>query len=377
MKKGILITLGLLVLILIGVGVYRNMNQQDDKEVIKIGAILPLSGDFAEYGKNDKKGIDLAIEHFKELNPEIPIEIIYEDNKGTAKDAVSAMKKMALIKPVAIIDDAISSITLSILPQCDQNNIVLMSTGATNPKLSGKSPYFFRVWNSDLEEGLYTAKSLINDLNIYNVSILYLNSDYGQGLNSAFSKSYSDSGGNIISSVPYDVENKDFKNEINKIDLAKTDGIYLIGYANQTGIICKRLREMGYNGAIFSTVATEDKEFLKLAGSAAEGVIYPFAAQDTGGYYNLFRQKYIDKYHEQPTILTDVGFDATLIILNLIKSHVGKLDEQINGEELKKMLKNMPPFYGASGEIKFDENGDVHKKMVLKVIRNNQFVNFN
>ncbi len=54
-----LLTLGLLFGLLLEVGCSKK--RPEPKEV-KIGAILPLTGDGAKYGQSAKKGIDLAVE---------------------------------------------------------------------------------------------------------------------------------------------------------------------------------------------------------------------------------------------------------------------------------------------------------------------------
>ena len=54
-KKGLVGLVGIL-LVTITLLVMKNDNRNED--VIKIGAILPLSGDAAVYGKNAKEGID-------------------------------------------------------------------------------------------------------------------------------------------------------------------------------------------------------------------------------------------------------------------------------------------------------------------------------
>ena len=306
-KKVVLGIIAVFVISLIGVGIYRQMNKKTEKNVIKIGAILPLTGEFAEYGLNDKKGIDLAIEEFQKKNPEIQISFVYEDNKSTPKDAVSAIKKLCNIdKPLAIIDDAISTITLSILPEAETNGIVLMSTGATNPGLSGKSPYFFRVWNSDIEEGAYAAKTTINQLKKKSVSVIFLNTDYGIGLKDAYIKNFIDLGGKVIETFPFDQNDKDYKNLAAKVDRKNSELIYLIGYANQTGLITKTLRTNGYKNLILSTVATEDKKFIELAGKTSENVLYVYNAGVDNASYKHFKSLYKLKYNEDNKILTDV-----------------------------------------------------------------------
>jgi branched-chain amino acid transport system substrate-binding protein len=82
MTKKIFITIGVIAVIAIGVFVW--LNKAEKKQgVIEIGAILPLSGDVAVYGKNTQKGIDLAVEEINKaggINGN-KIQIIYEDRK--------------------------------------------------------------------------------------------------------------------------------------------------------------------------------------------------------------------------------------------------------------------------------------------------------
>lgn len=343
-----------------------NQTLENKERVISIGVILPLSGDYAVYGQNEKKGIDLALSKIDTTN--FKIKVLYEDNKGTPKDAVTAIKKLAGEDVVAIIDDAISSITLSIVPIAEQYQIPIISTGATNPKLSGISQYFFRIWNSDSEEGSFAAKAAIHELKAKTASIIYLNSDYGDGLMNVFKEKFINEGGKIINIFSFNEKTNDYKNIISKINNNKCDLIYLVGYAPQTGLITKTLREYKNKTIILSTVATEDAKFIELAGIAAEGVYYVNNLPIQNDQLNQFRDSYLKMYNESPQMLTDVGYDALVLIISAIKDST-----LIKGKDIVKYLNNMKVYHGASGEIIFDKNGDVHKPMMLKIIKDGTF----
>lgn len=337
------------------------------ENVIKIGANLPLTGEVATYGQNVKKGMEIALSE-SDLN--VTIKIIYEDNKGTTKDAVQAANKLMNENVIAVIDDAISGISLATIPIYEKAKVPLISTGATNPALSGISPYFFRIWNSDAEEGDFAATAAFNDLVKKNAVILYLNSDYGLGLKNVFENKFIALGGKVEAAIPFEENVKDFRAIINKFRNKTYDLIYIVGYAPQTGVLVKNIREQRINKTILSTVATEDQKFIELAGAASEGVIYVFNSTPEGSNYEHFVTMYRQKYNEEPQILTDVGYDALQLVLMAIKNGAR------TGEQVKEFLKNMDIYEGASGIIKFDEKGDVHKPMILKVIRDKKFEKF-
>ena len=73
-----------------------------------------------------------------------------------------------------------------------------MSTGATAPKISEAGEYIFRIWNSDDLEGKVSAKFIYEDLRLSNAVILYINNDYGKGLEDVFKREFQILGGKIF-----------------------------------------------------------------------------------------------------------------------------------------------------------------------------------
>ncbi len=71
------------------------------KEIIKVGVLLPLTGDAASYGTNSKNGIEIALQ---EINQEgNKIELIYEDGKCVGKDSVNAIQKLISVDQVQMV----------------------------------------------------------------------------------------------------------------------------------------------------------------------------------------------------------------------------------------------------------------------------------
>lgn len=64
-----------------------------EEDVIKIGAILPMTGNAAIYGESMRQGAELATEQINKLNSK-KVEIIFEDSKGDPKEALSAFNKL-------------------------------------------------------------------------------------------------------------------------------------------------------------------------------------------------------------------------------------------------------------------------------------------
>src|SRR4028118_1096225 len=262
-------------------------------EKIRIGAVLPLTGDAAEYGKNDREGIDLAVSLVNEaggIGGRMG-EGLDEDSQAEAKVALSAFNKLRAEGVSLFIDDAISTVSLAMAPVLEQNKSVPISTGASNPSLSGISPWFFRIWNSDAFEGRVAAEYLKTTAPTARVAILYVNSDYGQGLERVLDEALKGSQIQILASESFDLETRDFRGQVAKIKAAAPSHIYLIGYAAQTGPATSQIREAGITAQIVGTVAMEDAEFLALAGDSSNGVVYPFPKAPAGEAAERFKAR--------------------------------------------------------------------------------------
>jgi branched-chain amino acid transport system substrate-binding protein len=345
-------------------------SRENTGDTIRIGAILPLTGDAAQYGNNDKEGIMLAV---NQANAKGGIDgkqitVTFEDCQGDAKKAVTAFNRLQSQNVKLIIDDAISTISLSLVPLLEKNEAILISTGASNPSLSGSSRNFFRVWNSDTFEGKIAAHYVLKSNPKSKIAILYINNDYGKGLHDVMTKELQGTGVKIAASETFEVDTRNFRPQIEKIKRDSPALVYLIGYAAQTGPAIRQIRESRLGAKVLGTVAMEDPVFVKLSGEAAEGVVYPFPTKPEGVVVNRFKQDFRTLYNKDPGLLHDVSFDAANIIIKTLNSGAR------TATEIREKLRSTKNHDGASGAISFDANGDVSKPMSMRVIKNSQFI---
>jgi branched-chain amino acid transport system substrate-binding protein len=120
---------------------------------VRVGVVLPLTGDLAAYGNNAKDGIELAAQESNgpALGPQgISVRLLVEDSKGDPQTAVSSLQKLITIDRVScVIGDVASSPTLAMAPIANQNRVVLLSPAASSPKITKAGEFIFRDWPSD------------------------------------------------------------------------------------------------------------------------------------------------------------------------------------------------------------------------------------
>ena len=165
----------------------------------------------------------------------------------------------------------------------------------------------------------------------------------------------------FLNSVIVKAKNK----EAEAFYLAATSG-------SDSGILTKQIREL-VNDKLLIAGATsiESEEFLNGAGAIAEGVFL------TSPAFNIenpdiqnYRNKYKELYNKESSAYAANGYDAVKIIANAIEHCGGDKDTDC----VRDFLYNVKDYPGIGGKTTFDENGDVIKPVMIKVVKNGEFV---
>lgn len=338
---------------------------------IIIGSTLPLSGDAAVWGKNTQEGIDLALEEINAAGGVLgrKLVVVYEDTRALPKEGVTAYHKLTTVDKVkVIIDDSVSSVTLAMAPLAQNDHVVIIATGATAPKISEAGEFIFRVWNSDAFEGEVSADYAFDTLGLRSVAILYINNEYGKGLEQVFKPRFEERGGNIPISESFAQSATDIRTQLTKIQASKPDGLYVVGYPKEIPIALKQAKELGLSLPLIGTVAMQDPQLIQTAGDATEGLMFPYPREPSGQDITRFKEAFQKKYGKEPGITADVGYDAVRMIAKAMELLGGT-----SGEDIRKGLNMLKDYPGVSGTMTFDANGDVHKPMGIKIVKGGSF----
>jgi branched-chain amino acid transport system substrate-binding protein len=350
--------------------------RKQNEGVIKIGALLPLTGDAAIYGQNAKQGIDLAIEEINARGGVLGRKItsVYEDSQGEPATGLAGFRKLISVDRVPVaIGGITSSVVLAVAPVANSKHVVVLSPAATSPEISKAGDFIFRNWPSDAYEGQFMARHVRQDLGISRVCVLVVNNDYGKGLREVFAKEFESLGGVIAASEIFNQNDTDFRTQISKIKTAGADGLYMVAYPDEFLLILRQVKEQGLQTKLLATCAFQDPQILAKSGGTADGVIFPYpvAPDANDPIVSSFGQDFEKKYGKKPGIVCDTGFDAVMMIVAAIQA-----EREASGSAIQRGLSKLRDFHGASGMMSFDRNGDVEKPMELKIVKDGQFIRF-
>ena len=365
----------LLFLVVLSVSIYSCTKKAEQPQEIKIGAILPLTGDAASWGASAKEGIDLAV---SEVNAKgtaggKKVAIIYEDTQAQPEKGASAMQKLATIDKVpAVIGDLVSATTLAAAPIAEQNKVVLLSPTASAPKLTEAGKYIFRIWPSDFAEGVAMANFTAQTLKFKNVAVMFIQNDYGTALKDVFEKEFAKQGGTITETASYKPEETDFRPYLTKIMKNKPEAVYLISYYKDAGLALKQAKQLKVKTQFLGTTAVEEPKLFEIAGDAADGLIYAISsgydAKSQDEVVKAFNAKYKEKYGKDPTFVQAQCYDAVNIIASVIDKG------NTTSEVIQKGLESVKDYHGVTGIFGFDANGDVVKPTMIKTIKGKEFI---
>jgi len=362
MNKKIMLGLIILALIISGCSPTGKVVQEDK---IKIGVLSVLSGEATNIGEAIKKGLNLAAEDINNNGGVLgkKLELVYEDTHLDAKQAVTVMNKFTNIDklPIVISGEG-SGATLAAAPLADRTKTIMIVAIASNPDIKKAGDYVFRVIPSDDYQGTEIAR-IASDSRCSQAAVMYVNDAYGFGIKAVFTNNFA---GEVLAEEAFDSGTSDVRTQLAKIKAASPNCMILIA-RNEFPQILTQAKELGLSAMIITSVEFKDESLLKASGNAAEGVLVPFYEEHKDDID--FKSKFKKKYGSEPAPFSDYGYDAMKAIAEAIKK-AGSTDS----EKVKNALYEIN-FRGATGEIKFDSNGDViGKSFVVYQVKNGAFV---
>ena len=326
-----------------------------------VGVVIPLTGEAAPYGEHIREGINLAV---AEINAGDgisgqPLQVIFEDSGSDPDKGMAAAEK--LIKEdnvLALIGGATSAVTMAILEEVSEpSKVVLLSPAASSPNLSGKSPWFLRVYPSDTLEGARMADMAGNELRLKRLVIFSVADEYGRGYKKTLIDRYSRiKNREVIKVHNFMPGDRNFSAMMEETAALEADGIFVIGYMDAVSALVQDIRAAGITLPILSS-GSITADFPAVAGDAAEGVLFSspsFRAIGNPAKVEAFIKAFKGKYGREPEDYAAYGYDALNVMARVMEN--GNLDRA----SIQLSIRTPASEYeGVTGNISFGNEGDV------------------
>ena len=344
---------------------------KNDHEIV-VGEYGSMTGPEATFGVSVHNGVTMALD---EVNAAGGIggrklRLISEDDQSKAEEAASVVTKLISADNVmAIIGEVASSNSLAAAPICQANKVPMITPSSTNPKVTQRGDYIFRMCFIDTYQGPVLARFVANDLHARRVAVFTdVRSDYSTGLAAAFEPVFTSSGGTIVAHQSYAKGDNDFHSQLTAIKATKPDVVLVPGYYNDVAPIVVQAREIGLTMPFIGGDGWESPKLLEIGGEALNGCMYSnhYHSDDPAPAVRDFVTKYEQRYGSRPDSLAALGYDTMRVLADAMRRAGPKLDSR----SLRDALATTKNFAAVTGRITLDaERNPVGKRVVIQEIR--------
>jgi ABC-type branched-subunit amino acid transport system substrate-binding protein len=361
---------------------------------LKIGTLLPLSGDLAQYGQPMQDTAGLLIETVNACGGVMgkPVKLVSTDDQTDPAAGAAGMTKLAEVDRVgAVVGAAGSAVSNAAVDIAVRSKVVQISPSSTSPGFSDRAKkgdfqgFWFRTAPADtLQSG--ALAQLAQQQGFKTVNILTINNDYGNGLAKAFTQSFGKLGIKLNNlPVKYAENATTFDSELSTAFQGKPDAVLIVAYPETGSLILKAAYEQGHFGGKTKLLLTDGMKTDNLGdliGKTADGKYIATGVMGTapsaaGPALATFNALYEKKFNRKPSVYDPNTWDATAVLVlaaEAAKATTGpeiqaKMKEVANapGEKVTDVCQALKrvqsgqeiDYQGASSAVDFDAQGDM------------------
>ncbi len=316
------------------------------QQTIKIGLIMPYSGQFADTATQMDNAIKLFVKQNGDTIAGKKIEFIRKDTGGIAPDVAKRLAQELIVRDKVdlLAGFVLTPNALAVGDVSAEAKKFMVVMNAATAVITTKSPYMARtsVTIPQLNETFGTwayQKSGVR-------KAYTMVSDYGPGHDAeqSFQRGFKEAGGEIIGSVRFPVANPDFSAFVQRAKDLNPEAIFVfVPGGVQPAAIAKAFAERGIDPKKTKILGqgelTED-EARKSMGDAAIGIItvYHYDWNHNSALNRAFVKAFNAEYGgRNPNIYSIGGYDGMRLIYEALKKTGGKTD----GEALIAAAKGM------------------------------------
>ena len=341
---------------------------------ILIGEYGSLTGSEATFGQSTHEAIMLAVDEINAaggVNGR-KLKVLTEDDQSKAEEAANAVTKLiSQNNVVAVLGEVASSNSLAAAPICQSNKVPMITPSSTNPTVTEKGDYIFRMCFLDSYQGAAMAKYVTKTLGMKTAAILIdVKSDYSTGLGNFFKQAFIANGGRIVGEASYAKGDNDFKAQLTSLRSGNPQMLFVPGYYNDIGQIASQARDLGMKMPLVGGDGWESPKLIEIGGKNLEGCFYSnhYFAGDPDQSVRSYVEKYKERYGRTPDALSALAYDAARVLADSIK-RAGSTE----GPALRDAIASTKGFAGVTGSITLGpDRNPVGKRLVIIEVKGGQ-----
>jgi branched-chain amino acid transport system substrate-binding protein len=324
------------------------------QDTIKVGFIVPTTGQFSQIGKHLIAGAKYYMEERGTAVAGKRIELMIRDDGGQPDAAKRIAQEFIVNDKVAVLAGfTFTPVALAVAPLSAQAKIPQVVMGAGTSIITERSPYiartFFTLAQVAVPMGQWAAKNSIK-------RVVTLVSDYAPGHDAekAFADAYKAGGGEVVASLRVPIQNPDFAPYLQRAREANPDAIFVFIPGNQAGAFARQYAERGLSASGIKLIGTgdmTDDDMLNPMGDPAIGIItaHQYSAAHDSEVNRAFVAGFRKSTGMRPNYVSVAAYDGMHLIYEALRKTGGDSD----GDKLIAAMKGAS-FESPRGPISID-----------------------
>jgi len=301
------------------------------EDTIKVGAILAVTGPASFLGSPEAKTLEMMV---ADINAKggiggKKVVLIIKDSGASSEKAISFAKQLIEEEKVlAIIGPSTSGETMAIKALAEESKTPLLSCAAAEVIVNPVASYVFKTPQKDSQAVIRIFQQM-KKMGISKIGVLSSNTGFGKAGKDQIEKLAAEHGIQIVVSEVYDSKATDLTAEVTKIKAANVQAIVNWSIEPAQAIVIKNARQLGLTIPIFQSHGFGNIGYVKAAGVAAEGVIFPAgrlliadqlpASNPQKKVLVSYKNEYEARYKEDVSTFGGHAYDAMLLLSDAVK----------------------------------------------------------
>ena len=248
---------------------------------IKIGSVLSVTGPASFLGDPEKKTLEIYVDEINAkggVNGQKLQLIVYDDAANADTARTFATRLVEEDKVVAVVGGSTTGSTLAMIPVFEEAQIPFISLAGAVQIIEPVRKWVFKTPHTDR----MACEKIFADLksrNLTNIALISGTDAFGKSMRDQCVAVASKAGITIATEETYGPRDSDMTPQLTNIkNKAGVQAVVNPGFGQGPAIVTRNYKQLAITLPLYQSHGVASKQFIELAGPAAEGVRLPAAA---------------------------------------------------------------------------------------------------
>jgi branched-chain amino acid transport system substrate-binding protein len=338
-----------------------------NRDTVRIGVLVPLSGPGATLGQWMQKGVNAAQEEINAnggINGK-KLELVIQDDGCVGATAIAAYRNIHDVKSIKyFVGPLCAAARVPVLKSSEADHTLLITTGLAVTYGQDTTAQTFNVLPSVSYITEKILKYAYASLDSKKISLLSLDDEYGKETDTVFVEKMKEQGVTKYNIEKFNKGTSDMRTQIIKLSKDDSDTVLVAGFTADYAVFMKQAAQIGLNKKIIALSPIQAPDAANANKGTGFTIYYPHPSSVDSSSAKEFLAEYKQKdpsVSEMSPVYLGSGYDA----VKLLAIAISKCGDDTTCST--KQLASLSDYPGANGSITFGDKGNVNSSESIEI----------